>query len=121
MVKAACRLRILDLRRKAEEQKRQEFRRIQEEKEAEARQEHERVKKLLHDVNLWQRSQAMHAYIAEVRSARSAGNPDPEVMKQLEKWVAWTTMQADLLDPTVANSQRRDDKPRNDHSIPPDK
>lgn len=97
VVEAACRLRITHLRQKAEEETRQEQLNLQEEMAAQKRREVARFENLMKDVENWQKSQALRAFVEQVRKTKFSENA--ETGKQLQEWVEWAMKQADRLDP----------------------
>lgn len=99
IIEAAYQLHLARLRREAEDQKRQELLRVQQEKEEQVRREHARFDKLLKDCEDWRKSQAIRTYIEEVRKAQIAESSDPKKLEELQEWIDWAMKQADLLDP----------------------
>jgi hypothetical protein len=86
------------IKRKAELEEKARLKKQEEERpERVARLEKERVERLLNDAANWRRAADLRAYVEAVRQAHAS--PDPDRVKQLERWAAWVSAEADRIDP----------------------
>jgi hypothetical protein len=81
--------------RREQEQKIQELR---EKRHAEK----ERWDQLITEINNWQKSELIRAYVLHVENTIHSSGRSIEIGSEMHQWMAWATRRADILDPLVS-------------------
>ena len=99
-IKAAGEIKKDRLAREKEEKERLERKRLYEAIQRQKAEEEKRFNDLLIQVNSWTKSNAINGFVNHVKAAVIEKYGEIEIGSDIEKWLVWANMKAQLLDPT---------------------
>jgi len=87
------------------EKERQERERLRIERAKMRREEQEKLQALLQEVDNWNKSEQIRAYVEAVKEWAANNNNELDQCSDMNEWIEWASQQANMLDPLTETPQ----------------